>query len=56
MVLPDTYGPMKVAKPWNKSRMPNALVNLSKPSRSTRRTEVRQTYEEIVRPNIAAYT
>lgn len=37
--IPASGLPKMPAIPWNKSRRPNAFVNFSKPSNSTRRME-----------------
>jgi len=41
-------GPIKEATPWNKSRIPNAFVNFSSPSRSTRITDIKLTYAPVI--------
>ena len=42
--IPANGGPTNEAAPRNKHNRPNALVNFSKPSISTRITEVKHTY------------
>lgn len=53
--LPPSGGPIREAIPWKRSKTPNALVNLSRPKRSTKITDVRPTYAPIVKPNTEAY-
>lgn len=48
---PAIGGPISEATPWNNSNKPNALVNFSRPSKSTRITDVNPTYAPIVKPN-----
>jgi len=43
---------MTVATPWKRSRRPNAFVNFSNPSKSTKITDVRLTYTPIVEPKV----
>lgn len=50
---PANGGPIRDAIPWNSSNSPKALVNLSRPSKSTKITDVKPTYAPIVKPNIA---
>lgn len=56
MQLPPIGGPAKDATPWNSRSRPKALVSLSRPSKSTKITEVKPTYAPIVNPNTDAYT
>lgn len=51
---PTIGGPTNDAMPWNSNKMPNAFVRLSKPSKSTKMTDVRPTYAPIVKPNTTA--
>lgn len=44
MFLPARGGPMIPAKPRNKLRRPNELVNLSNPTISTKMIEVNEIY------------
>lgn len=48
-------GPTSEAIPWNINRIPKAFVNLSKPSRSTKITDVSPTYAPIVDPKVIVY-
>jgi hypothetical protein len=48
-------GPTSEAMPWNINRIPKAFVNLSRPRRSTRITDVRPTYAPIVEPKMIVY-
>jgi len=48
-----TGGPITDAMPWKSNKRPKALVSLSKPSKSTRTTEVRPTYAPEVAPKMA---
>jgi len=48
-------GPTSEAMPWNINKIPKAFVNLSRPSRSTRITDVRPTYAPIVDPKTIVY-
>lgn len=41
--LPTIGGPMNDAMPWNSKSNPNALVSFSRPSKSTKITEVKPT-------------
>lgn len=53
--VPAMGGPTSDAIPWNRSNKPKALVSLSKPSKSTRITDVKPTYAPIVNPNTVTY-
>lgn len=48
-------GPKNEAMPWNNNTSPKAFVNLLRPNRSTRMTEVRPTQAPIVNPQTEAY-
>lgn len=49
--VPAIGGPTREAIPWKRSSKPKALVSLSRPSKSTRITDVKPTYAPIVNPN-----
>ena len=44
---PTIGGPISVATPWNRSRRPKALVNLSAPRRSAKTKVVSRTYAAL---------
>lgn len=53
--LPAMGGPTSEATPWNINSIPKAFVNLSRPSKSTRITDVKPTYAPIVDPKTIVY-
>jgi hypothetical protein len=50
ITVPAIGGPRKEAIPWKSNSNPNAFVRRSRPSRSTRITEVNPTYAPMVNP------